>query len=318
MLLRKKGLVLPSVLALAATFLFGSALEARSPIVGQVTLTQAATLDGQPVKAQTTVFSGDTLAVGEGVAVLVFGSGNQVRLGSDTVANFAKEGDSIAVHLEKGIVSISSTKGASVKVTAFGVEIAPAEGFKTIGHIAMLGATPGSLSVTAREGSLKISQPGSSPVTVRNGGTITVKTQTAAGAPAPQGASSGGSSGLMVGIAAGASLGAFIIAISAAVKAGDAKEEVIDAVATANASATTAGTKADAATAQALLATTAATTAGTKADAATAQALLATTAATTAGTKADAVGTELNELIADICSHGHSVASPGAAATACN
>jgi len=40
MLLRKKSLALPSVLASAATFLFGSALEARPPIVGQVTLTQ--------------------------------------------------------------------------------------------------------------------------------------------------------------------------------------------------------------------------------------------------------------------------------------
>ena len=95
--------------------------------------------------ARTTVFSGDTLAVGEGVAILVVGSGSQVRLGSNTVANFIKEGNVITVQLEKGVVSISSSKDALIKVTATGVEITPAGGFKTIGHIAMLGATPGSL-----------------------------------------------------------------------------------------------------------------------------------------------------------------------------
>lgn len=99
MLLRRKGLMLSLFLVLTAVFMFGSALQARPPVVGQVTLTQATTLDGQPVKAQTTVFSGDTLAVGEGVAVLVVGSGSQVRLGSDTVANFIKEGDVIIVQL---------------------------------------------------------------------------------------------------------------------------------------------------------------------------------------------------------------------------
>ena len=217
MLLRRKGVILSSLLALTAVFLFGSALQARPPLVGQVTLTQATTLDGRPVKAQTTVFSGDTLAVGEGVAVLVFGSGSQIRLGSDTVASFVKEGDAITVQLEKGIVSISSAKDGLIKVTATGVEITPVGGFKTIGHIAMLGATPGSLSVTAREGSLKISRPGSNPVTVTSGSTITIRTQAAAGAPAPQ----GGSGGALAAAAVALSGGALITSAVAASKAGD-------------------------------------------------------------------------------------------------
>ena len=243
MLLRRKGLMLSLFLVLTAVFLFGSALQARPPVVGQVTLTQATTLDGQPVKAQTTVFSGDTLAVGEGVAVLVVGSGSQVRLGSDTVANFIKEGDVIIVQLEKGIVSISSAKDGLVKVTATGMEISPVGRFKTIGHIAMLGVTPGSLSVTAREGSLKITQPGSSPVTVTSGSTIIVRTQTAAGAPAPQGGSGG--SGTLVGVAAGASIGTLIVSAVAASKAGDANSSANSALTAANA-ATSAATAATA------------------------------------------------------------------------
>ena len=241
-------------------------------------MTQAATLDGQPVTAQTTVFSGDTLAVGEGVAILVVGSGSQVRLGSDTVANFIKEGDVITVQLEKGVVSISSSKDALIKVTATGVEITPAGGFKTIGHIAMLGATPGSLSVTAREGSLKITQPGSSPVTVTSGSTIIVRTQAAAGAPAPQGGA-GGSGGALAGVAAGASVGALITGAVAASKAGDD-----DATAAANSAASAATT--------------------------------ATSAANAANTTAAAVGATLDTLIIDLCTDfeggGSILPSPGA------
>ena len=263
MFLRKKGLVLASLLALTAVFLFGSALQARAPVVGQVALTQATTLDGQPVTAQTTVFSGDTLAVGEGVAVLIVGTGSQIRLGSDTVASFVKEGDSITVHLEKGIVSISSSKDGIIKVTAAGVVISPAGGFKTIAHIAMLGAAPGSLSVTAREGSLEITQPGSSPVTVTSGSTITVRTQAAAGAPAPQGGA-GGSSSTLAALGVALSGGALVTSGVAASKAGD-----------------------DDATAAANSATTAANTAATNAAA--------------AQTSADAVGADLDQLITNIC-----------------
>ena len=237
MLLRRKGFMLTSLLALTAVFLFGSAIQARPPVVGQVTLTQAATLDGQPVKAQTTIFSGDTLAVGEGVAVLMVGSGSQIRLGSDTVASFVKEGDAITVHLEKGIVSISSSKDSLVKVTATGVEITPEGGFKTIGHIAMLGGTQDSVTITAREGSLKVTQPGSSSVTVTSGSTITVKTQAAAGAPAPQGGA-GGANSLLVGVAAGTGSGALVTSILAATKAGDAKDAAEAAGTAANATTT--------------------------------------------------------------------------------
>lgn len=276
MFLRKKGLVLASLLALTAVFLFGSALQARAPVVGQVALTQATTLDGQPVTAQTTVFSGDTLAVGEGVAVLMVGTGSQIRLGSDTVASFVKEGDSITVHLEKGIVSISSLKDSTIKVTAAGVVISPAGGFKTIAHIAMLGAAPGSLSVTAREGSLEITQPGSSPVTVTSGSTITVRTQAAAGAPAPQGG--GGSSSALPALGVALAGGALVTSGVAASKAGDD-----DATAAATSAASAAGA--------------------------------ATTAANAATASADAVGATLDTLVTDLCTdfEGESaLPSPGA------
>ena len=300
MLLRRKGVILSSLLALTAVFLFGSALQARPPLVGQVTLTQATTLDGRPVKAQTTVFSGDTLAVGEGVAVLVFGSGSQIRLGSDTVASFVKEGDAITVQLEKGIVSISSAKDGLIKVTATGVEITPVGGFKTIGHIAMLGATPGSLSVTAREGSLKISRPGSNPVTVTSGSTITIRTQAAAGAPAPQGGSGGalaaagapapqgGSGGALAAAAVALSGGALITSAVAASKAGD-----------------------DDATSAATAAYSAATAAYSAANAASSAANAASSAANAATASADAVGTTVDTLVADLCNE-QVIPSPGA------
>ncbi len=282
MFVRRKGLMLASLAALTAVFLFGSVLQARPPVVGQVALTQATTLDGQPVTAQTTVFSGDTLAVGEGVAVLMVGTGSQIRLGSDTVASFVKEGDSITVHLEKGIVSISSFKDSTIKVTAAGVVISPAGGFKTIAHIAMLGAAPGSLSVTAREGSLEITQPGSSPITVTSGSTITVRTQAAAGAPAPQGGG-GGTSNALAGAAVGLSGGALVAGAVAASKAGDD-----DATAAAN-SATSA------------------------ANAATSAANAATTAATAATTEAAEVGAAVGLLVTDVCNAEPPLLTDGAA-----
>ena len=73
---------------------------------------------------------------------MVTGLESQIRLGSDTIARFVKNGKSLSVVLEKGLVSIFSAKNDVVKVEATGVGVTSASGFKTIGHIALLGGAP--------------------------------------------------------------------------------------------------------------------------------------------------------------------------------
>jgi hypothetical protein len=131
---------------------------AGSAAIGSLAGSRDATLGGQVAMANTTVFSGDSLHVRDGVAVVAMEAGSRMVFGRQTEASFLKEGGGVTVLLGAGDVSLyhpATGRGMAVKAGEISVE--PAAGYKTLGEVAMLG---GSVVVTTKEGLLKVERAG--------------------------------------------------------------------------------------------------------------------------------------------------------------
>jgi hypothetical protein len=223
-------------------------MYAGSAVIGSVAGSKNATVGGQALVPNTTLFSGDSLQVKEGVAVIAMGQGSRMVFGQQTQASFLREGDGVTVLLGAGKVSLYHPEaGVGMKVKAGAVTVAPAEGFKTLGEVAML---DGSVVVTAKEGKLKVEGNGPA-MEVAQGKTVTLKTPAAA---APQAGAAGAPvSGLTIGqVATIAGAGAAGVgagfSIAARSKASDALAAAQDATTAADASAAAAKAACQAAT----------------------------------------------------------------------
>lgn len=158
----------------------GPALAAPLPI-GSIVGSKNAILDGQQALPHTAVLSGDSLQVNDGLAMVTLDQGNHMLLGQGTQASFVREADGVTVSLARGNVSLyhpESSTGFQVK--AGDVTVVPAQGYKTLGEVAMVN---GLVVVTAKDGRLQVEKNGSTQE-VSSGKTITVATETAR-APMP-------------------------------------------------------------------------------------------------------------------------------------
>ncbi|TAM80076.1 MAG: hypothetical protein EPN47_16415 [Acidobacteria bacterium] len=155
---------------------------AGSAAVGSIAGSRNATLSGEALVPNTTVFSGDKLQVRDGVAVVALDQGNRMVFGQETEASFLREAKDVTVLLRRGNVSMYHP-GASVgvEVKAAGVTVRPGAGYATRGEVAML---DGSLVVTAKEGTLQVERQGRTEQ-VREGKTVTLPVTAAAPAPSP-------------------------------------------------------------------------------------------------------------------------------------
>ena len=229
---------------------------AGSAVIGSVAGSMNATIGGQALMPNTTVFSGDSLAVKDGAAVVAVGQGSRLVFGRETVASFLRSENEVTVLLGQGNVSVyHPSDRVELRVKVGEISVLPAAGYKTLGEVAMLNGT---VVVTTKEGLLRVE--GSGPaVEVAKGKTITVQPKAAR---SPQGAGSGaaslgGGAALQVGsIAAGAT--ATVLSATAIVRAGDAR----DAAESASSSAASAASAADSAEAAADAATDTANAAG--------------------------------------------------------
>ena len=215
---------------------------AGSAVIGSVAGSMNATIGGQALIPNTTVFSGDSLQVKDGAAVVAVGQGSRLVFGRETVASFLRDASEVTVLLGQGNVSMyhaSERMGLRVKVGE--VSVTPAAGYKTLGEVAMVN---GAVVVTTKEGLLRVE--GSGPaVEVAKGKTITVR---AKAARAPQGGAGAGVSGataLQVG-AVGTGVASTVMSGVAISRAGDARDAAAAADATA-ASAVSAAQDAEAA-----------------------------------------------------------------------
>jgi hypothetical protein len=153
---------------------------AGSAVVGSVAGSTNATVAGLTLLPNTTLFSGDRLQVGDGLAVVALGSASRLVFGRDTVAMFLRDSDEVTVLLDQGNVSVfHDVDGMPVRVKIGDVSVVPVSGFKTLGEVAMLN---GAVAVTAKDGMLRVEGNGPA-IDVAKGKTITVVPQ----ADAPQG-----------------------------------------------------------------------------------------------------------------------------------
>ncbi len=149
---------------------------AGSAVIGSVAGSMNATVGGQSLLPNTTIFSGDSLQVRDGVAVVAVGNSSRMVFGRDTVASFLKDANEVTVLLSQGSVSMfHPNEGTSVRVKAGEVSVVPAAGFKTLGEVAMLN---GSLVISAKEGSLQVNDRGTTK-NVAKGQTIVIAPKTA-------------------------------------------------------------------------------------------------------------------------------------------
>lgn len=209
-----------ALVIMAMMMLAGSSASAGSAIIGSVAGSKNATIDGQALVANTTVFSGDSLRVKEGAAVVAVGRGSRLVFGEDTVASFLREGTDVTVLLGQGNMQLyQGQAGIKLAVKVGTVTVSPTGGYKTLGEIAMVN---GAVVVTAREGKLRVEGNGPA-VEVVKGKTLTVKDARKA-ARAPQGgAAVSGATALQVGSIAGSGVSAVLGGVAAS-KAGDAQD----------------------------------------------------------------------------------------------
>jgi phosphohistidine swiveling domain-containing protein len=239
---------------------------AGSAAIGSVAGSRNATLSGEAAVPNTTVFSGDSLAVRQGVAVVAMERGSRMVFGQQTEASFLRAGNDVTVLLGRGNVSLyHPEQSVGLQVKAGGVTVAPVSGYKTLGEVAML---DGAVQVTAKEGTLAVEGQGRSQQ-VSKGQTVTVPLR-AARAPMPNPPSSEAhiTTATTLGwMAVGAGGTAAVLAGIGMSRSNDAKNAAAAATAAANAATTAANN--------------------------------ATTAANNAANAANAVGCALNKMNAD-------------------
>jgi hypothetical protein len=205
---------------------------AGSAVVGSVAGSMNATIGGQALLPNTTIFSGDSLTVKDGAAVVAVGLGSRLVFGRETVASFLRDPGEVTVLLGQGNVSLYAAEGVGLRVKVGEVSVLPAAGYKTLGEVALLNGT---VVVTAKEGKLRVEGKGPA-VEVVKGKTITVL------ARSPQGGATGAGSGAarmststalqLASIAAGGI--STVLSGVAISRAGDARDAAADAVATAS------------------------------------------------------------------------------------
>jgi hypothetical protein len=203
---------------------------AGSAVIGSVAGSMNASIGGQSLLPNTTIFSGDSLQVRDGVAVVAVGNSSRVIFGHDTVASFLRDSNEVTALLSRGNVSmLHPNDGTAVRVKVGDVSITPAPGFKTLGEVAMLN---GSIVVTTKDGALQVADHGATK-NVAKGQTIVLSPMTAdnKGGGAGWG---GGETGWHVAIIAAAGASAILAGVALS-RAGNANTNAQNAISAANA-----------------------------------------------------------------------------------
>ena len=199
-----------------------------SAVIGSVAGSMNATVGGQALLPNTTLYSGDSLQVKEGVAVVAVGSTSRMVFGHNTLASFLRDSNEVTILLDQGDVSLFHAEdNTPVRVNVGDVSVVPLAGIKTLGEVAMLNGTA---VITAKEGTLQVA--GNGPmVNVTKGKTITINTRANApqGGGNPPSGSHISSEAVWGGVAAGLAGGALIVGAIAVSRAGTASDNASSA-----------------------------------------------------------------------------------------
>jgi hypothetical protein len=220
------------------------------------------TVGGAALQPYTTLYSGDSLEVKGGFAVVAVGKTSRLIFGRATVASFLRETNQVTVLLRQGNVSLSHPDDSvALQVKAGDISVTAEAGFKTLGEIAMLN---GYLVVVSRDGTLLVDD-GDQTQRVVKGKTLTIAPrpartpQSTGTTPVKAGSKIGWGAGVRVAsLAAGA---ATVVTTSVALaRAGNAATLANTAAAEASSAMSAAQAAASAANAAASYATNACTT----------------------------------------------------------
>ena len=159
-----------------------------SAVVGSVAGGTNATIGGQALVPNTTLFSGDRLRVRDGAAVVALGRGSRMVFGQETEASFERGTEEVTVALGQGNVSVYQPEnGMAVRVKIGEVTVRAEKGYQTLGEVAMVNGT---VVVTAKDGRLRVQGPERS-MELTKGKTIAITPRTARG-PQPDQAGGAG------------------------------------------------------------------------------------------------------------------------------
>jgi len=254
---------------------------AGSAVVGSVAGSMNATVEGQPLLPNSVVFSGQSLSVKDGAAVVATSTGARMVFGRDTSVSFLRDQNEVTLQLGHGNVSLYQPDGSTrVRVQAGSVSVVPASGFKTLCQVAMIG---NAIVVTAERGSVRVEGNGA-PVEVSQGKTLTIEPRSSRAPQAAGGSqhfAGDGSKALEVGAIGAGGVAAILAGIGIS-RSNDAKNAALAAESAALA-----------ADSDAKAATGAANAADSDAKAATSAAIAAGSAA---AADANAVGCALNNF----------------------
>jgi hypothetical protein len=150
---------------------------AGPPVIGLVAASTNASVGGETVLPNTTLFSGDNLEVNDGVAVVTLGSTSRMAFGRGTVASFRRDAGEVTVLLRQGDVSLFHAENTMpVRVKVGDVSVVPVSGFKTLGEVVVVN---GDVVVTTTGGRLRVEGNGQA-IDVTKGETITVSAKVTA------------------------------------------------------------------------------------------------------------------------------------------
>jgi len=212
---------------------------AGSAVIGSVAGSTNASIGGQSLLPNTTIFSGDSVQVRDGVAVIAVGTSNRMVFGTDTVASFLRESNEVTVLLTRGNVSmLHPTEGTAVRVKAGAVSVVPTGGFRTLGEVAMVN---GSVVVTAKEGALQVDDSHGTTKRVAKGQTIVVSPKSADAHGSGGGWGSNANVWIEVATLGAAGAGAILAGVAMS-RAGNAQSSANSAIAAANAATSSANT----------------------------------------------------------------------------
>jgi len=211
-------LLLFGLVALAPAF-------AGSAVVGSVAGSTNATVGGVVLRPNTTLFSGDSVQVRDGVAIVAVGKTSRVVFGRETIASFLRDDNEVTVLLGQGNVSVFHPDDSVVlRVKVGDVSVTPEGGFKTLGEVAMLG---NSLVVSSKEGTLLVDN-GEQTVRVAKGKTFSINGKSAR-APQAQGGTGVPGTGATIAWGTVFQVGSFAGSALSAILAGVALSKASDA-----------------------------------------------------------------------------------------
>jgi len=129
-------------------------------------------LDGETIRAETALYSGDQVSTVADWATLALSRGNRVLMDRDSNAALTYSGQGVIVGLEKGRLAWLADPKDPSHIQTDGLALSPSGSFPTLAEVAI--RNDGSLTVAVHKGAVTVRNLQASPVVVAAGRIITI------------------------------------------------------------------------------------------------------------------------------------------------